>query len=146
MQMKAWHVAGFFARHTFAASHTMRSSLLALAALTALANPPAASAQRVTAEIRIHHGPVVGHLILGHPGYARLPYNHEYTVVVYRTHRRPEWFRRHGFRTVRVWYDDERDRYYEAGHGPRGHLREVVLYERGGHSYRDDRRGPHDRD
>ena len=118
----------------------MRSSLFALAALTALTVPTAASAQRVIADIRIQDGPVAGHIIVGHPGYARPRYDHSprYRVVtVYRIHRRHEWYRQHGFRKVSLWYDGDRDRYYDNAAGSRG-LREVVVYERGGRYYRED--------
>ena len=139
--MESWHAVGFLSHHTFAASHTMRSSLLALAALTALAIPTAASAQRVIADIRIQDGPVAGRIIIGHPGYAHPRYDHfprYHSVVVYRTYRRHEWFRRHGFRTVRIWYDGDRDQYYDDVRGSRGHLREIAVYERRGRYYRDD--------
>jgi hypothetical protein len=131
----------------------MRSSLFVLAAFTALSVPTAASAQRVLADIRIQDGPVAGHIIIGHPTYAHPRYDHSprYRVVTeYRNHRRAEWYRQHGFRKVRLWYDGDRDRYYGHAAGSRG-LREVVVYERGGRYYReewrdDDRRSRTDRD
>jgi hypothetical protein len=153
LYMTAWHVAGFRNRYTFAASDLMRSSLFVLAALTALSVPTPASAQRVIADIRIQDGPVAGHIIIGHPTYAhpRYDYSPRYRVVtVYRSHRRAEWYRQHGFRKVSFWYDGGRDRYYDHAAGSRG-LREVVVYERGGRYYReewrdDDRRSRNDRD
>ena len=119
----------------------MRSSLFALAALTALAIPTAASAQRVVADIRIQDGPVAGRIILGRPGYAHPGYDHSpgyRTVAVHRTHQRQAWFRQHGFRMVHLWYDGGEDRYYDRVGASRGQLREIVVYERGGRYYRND--------
>ena len=141
LKMTSWHMAGFYSHHTFAESDPMGSRLFALAALTALAIPTAASAQRVVADIRIQDGPVAGRIVVGHPGYARRWHDYSpryHTVAVYRTHRHHEWFRRHGFRAVHVWYDSDRDRYYDDAGGMRGRLREVVVYERGGRYYRED--------
>ena len=116
----------------------MRSSLLVLAAL---AIPTVAPAQRVMADISIYDGPVAGRIIVGHPGYGyprHTDYPRYHAVPVYRTDRRHEWFRHHGFRVARIWYDGDHDRYYDNVHGPRAHLREVVVYERDGRYYRDD--------
>jgi hypothetical protein len=119
----------------------MRSSLFVLAAAALLALPNTASAQRVMADISIQDGPVAGRIIVGHPGYRHPHYDYVpryHVVAVYRAHRRHEWFRHHGFRVIRIWYDGDRDRYYDDVRGPRGHLREVVVYERNGRYYRND--------
>jgi hypothetical protein len=119
----------------------MRISLFALAALSALAIPTVASAQRVIADISIQDGPVAGRIIVGHPGYGYPRYDHfprYHTVAVYRTHRPRDWFRHHGFRMARIWYDGDQDRYYDDVHGSREHLREVVVYARSGRYYRED--------
>jgi len=135
----------------------MRPTSLAIAAFAALLIPNGVAAQRVVADIRIHDGPVSGRIVVGHPyGYgphvfavgpryhrhSRPGYRH---VTVYRVHRGHGWFRRHGYRPIRLWYDPAADFYYERAHR-RGGLREIVIYERGGRYYRDgwrndDRRG-----
>jgi hypothetical protein len=139
--MKCWHVTGFSSHHTFAASDPMRISLFALAALSVLANPRTATAQRVVADISIQDGPVAGRIIVGHPGYEHPRYDYYpmyHSVSVYQTHHPRHWFRHHGFQMAHVWYDGDRDRYYDNVRGPRGHLHEVVVYERAGRYYRED--------
>lgn len=126
--------------------------------------PGALSAQRVAADISIGHGPIAGRVIIGDP-YPHYPYHvvearprYRYRplyrpVVVIERHRGHGWYRHHGYRTARIWYDADRHSYYE--HYDRNHpgLREVVVYEQGGRYYRDDRRddrynrdGRYDRD
>jgi hypothetical protein len=151
LQMKYWHVVGFSLHHTLAASDSMRISLFAIAALSLLANPRTAAAQLVMADISIQDGPVAGRIIVGHPGYGHPRYEYSpmyHSVPVYRMHRPRQWFRHHGFRMAHVWYDGDRDRYYDNVQGPRGHLHEVVVYQQAGRYYRegwrdDDRRGQH---
>lgn len=123
-------------------------SRLMLALLLVL--PGALAAQRVSADIVIGHGPIAGRVIMGDP----YPYHPRTIVEVHPYHRdrpvyrevvvvhRPrghDWYRRHGYRTVRMWYDAGRGRYYQ--HHDRNHpgLRAVVVYERGGRYYSEDR-------
>jgi len=135
---------------------------IALAALLLL--PAAAPAQHVVADIRIGEGPISGRLFLGDPygpsahvvvdarrrvpEYHRPPAHRE--IVVYRAHRGEGWWRSNHYRTVRVWYDADRDYYYDHPYRDGRGLREVVLYERDGRYYRDDdrfdRNGRWDRD
>lgn len=125
----------------------MRYSPLILAALIATALPTLASAQRVSADIRIGTGPVDGRIVVGEPyhhgsiavgdrNYDRHGYGE---VVVYRVHRGYGWWRNRGYRAVTVWYDADRDRYYDrrSRMDRRDGLREVVIYERDGRYYRD---------
>lgn len=144
----------------------MRHAPLVLAALVATALPAPAAAQHVTADIRIGSGPVGGRIIVGEPihryshtivevaprGYGRPAYRE---VAVSRMHRGYGWWRNRGYRTITVWYDAGGDRYYDHGSRYRDGLREVVIYERDGRYYDDDRgryagrrydRRHHDRD
>jgi hypothetical protein len=131
----------------------MRYSPLVLAALVATTLPTLASAQRVSADIRIGSGPVDGRIVVGGPYHrggievgARDYDRHGYgEVVVYRVHRGYGWWRNRGYRAVTMWYDVDRDRYFDrqSRYDRRDGLREVVIYERDGRYYReqDDRRG-----
>lgn len=134
---------------------SIRHSWLALLLLLVL--PGALAAQRVSADIVIGHGPIAGRVILGdpYPHHARTlvvvhPY-HRYrpvyreVVVVHRS-RGHDWYRRHGYRPVRVWYDRDDRRYYERHDRNHPGLRAVVVYERGGRYYSDDRYEDDDRD
>lgn len=125
----------------------MRYSPLVLAALVATTLPTLASAQRVTADIRIGSGPVAGRIVVGEPyhrgisevgarDYDRYGYGE---VVVYRVHRGYGWWRNRGYRAVTVWYDADRNRYYDrlGRYDRRDGLREVVIYQRDGRYYRD---------
>jgi hypothetical protein len=69
-------------------------------------------------------------------GYRRPAY-HE--MAVYRMHRGYGWWRNRGYHAVTVWYDIDRDRYYDHRERYRDGLREVVIYERNGRYYDDDR-------
>jgi hypothetical protein len=128
----------------------MRYTPLVVAALVATALPTLASAQRVSADIRIGSGPVGGRIVVGEPVYghshrivevdARDYDRHGYReVVVYRVHRGNGWWRNRRYHAVTVWYDADRDRYYDhAGRfSRRDGMREVVIYEREGRYYRD---------
>lgn len=137
---------------------------LALAALVASTLPSFAAAQTVSADIRIGTGPVRGRIIAGDPirrpsrevvivaprHYDRPVYRE---VAVSRMHRSNGWWRGRGYRAITVWYDIDRDRYYDHGSQYRDGLREVVIYERDGRFYDDDhdrytdrRHGPDRRD
>lgn len=127
-----------------------RTHLFTLAALLLI--PAAAPAQHVVADIRIGEGPISGRLFLGDPYGptahvivdARRPapgYHHRPTyreIVVYRAHRGHTWWHANHYRSVRVWYDADRDCYYDHAYGDSRRLREVTLYERDGRYYRDD--------
>lgn len=129
----------------------MRSSSLALVALVTAALPGTAHAQRVVADIRVGSGPVEGRVIVGDPVY-RTPRTRVVIearghgrplcreVAVVRFHGRRGWFHQRDYRAVTVWYDSDRDRYYDRNSGDRDGLREVIIYERGGRFYDDDRR------
>jgi hypothetical protein len=118
----------------------MRSTPMVLMMLGSLLLPSAAKAQHVVADIFVGGGPVSGRVIIGgpvySPGYQHAPRYR--AVYVYRIQHGPAWFRSHGYRAVRFWYDDDRDWYYDHVDGRRGGLREVVVYERGGRYYRGD--------
>lgn len=128
----------------------MRTTGLAVLAFAALSIPNAAAAQRVVADIRIQQGPVAGRIVIGdrHPTGPRTVVVHpryhdrrEYrTVTVYRMHRGHGWYEHHGFHQVSVWYDADRERYYDRYDGRDAGLREIVVYERDGRYYQDDGR------
>ena len=126
----------------------MTVTRLALATLAALTLPGAAQAQRVVADIRVEEGPVAGHIIVGdqrsYPNRRIIEadprYNHPpayHTVTVFRVRRGDGWYRHHGFREVRVWYDADRDRFFDRYDGDHRGLRAVEVFERGGRYYRD---------
>lgn len=133
--------------------------------LALLLLPATLPAQHLSADIIIGNGPVLGRIILGdpHPHYSRgivavrpsyryRPVYHE--VVVIHRHRGQGWYRRHGYRPVRVWYDSDARRYYHGAGRNHSGLRAIVVYERGGRYYGDGweetdlahRRTDHDRD
>ena len=120
----------------------------ALFALAALALPAGAKAQQVSADISIASGPVAGRVIVGdpyyhHPAYRYGPSYRE--IVVIQAHRGRGWYRNHAYRPVRVYYDDDRDCYYDRAYY--GGLRAVVVYQSGGRYYFDgDRRDGYRRD
>lgn len=120
--------------------------------LGALAIPNTGHAQRVIADISIHEGPVTGRVIVGHPPVYRertvavVAPRHWRAVKVYRvqrTHRTHNWYRAHGYRSVRIWYDARRGYYYDQYHPG---LAEVSVYYDGGRYYRDDWRDGDRRD
>jgi hypothetical protein len=100
----------------------------ALFALAALALPAGAQAQHVSADITIASGPVAGRVILGGPDYERFYHRRPSyrEVVVVREHRGRGWYHRHGLRPVRVYYDSDRDCWYDRPYY-RG-LRAVIVY------------------
>ena len=126
----------------------MRYTPFVLGALVMTALPSLATAQRVSADIRIGSGPVDGRIVVGEPvwghsrriievdprDYGRPAYRE---MSVYRIHRGYGWWRNRGYRAVTVWYDADRDRYYEHRDRYRDGLREVVIYERDGRFYGD---------
>lgn len=139
--------------------HRLLSTLALLLVL-----PGALSAQRVAADISIGRGPIAGRVIIGDP-YPRYPHQvaevrprYRYRplyrpVAVIDRYRGNGWYRQHGYRTARIWYDTDRRSYYEQYDRNYPGLREVVVYEQGGRYYRDDRRsdrynrnGRYDRD
>jgi hypothetical protein len=128
----------------------MRYTSFVLAALVATALPSLASAQRVSADIRIGSGPIDGRIVVGEPVGAyhrrivevdgrddrRSAYGE---VVVVRVHRGQGWWRNRGYRAVTVWYDADRDRYYDLRDrfDDRDGMRQVVIYQRDGRYYGD---------
>ena len=100
-----------------------------------------ASAQRVSADIRIGGGPIAGHIRIGDYGYRARPRFVRVEVLRGRDYyRNPGWFRsfRREARIIVVYYDRDRDFYYDRF---RPGLIRVNVYERGDHFYRwdDDR-------
>ncbi len=135
----------------------MRHASLALAALVAVTLPVSAHAQRVVADIQIGSGPVDGRIIIGDP-IPRYPRRSEEIdgrhrdrtgyreVEVYRVHGGRDWMRHRGYRAVTMWYDAERDRYFDRNEGDRDGRREVVIYERDGRYFDgEQRRGDYSR-
>ena len=119
----------------------MTPSRLALVALAALTIPTVAEAQHVAADIGIRQYPIEAHLVIGHPHFyaPRHYYQPVYNAVpVYRIHPGYRRYRRHQFRPVRVWYDADRDCYYDRYDRHARGLREIVVYERNGRYYRND--------
>jgi hypothetical protein len=119
----------------------MLSTRYVFATLAVLAFPAGAQAQRVSADISIGGGPVAGRIIVGdpyyhHPSYHYRPVYRE--VVVVRGHRGHGWYRNRGYPTVRVYYDVDRDRYYDRPYC--GGLRAMVVFQGDGRYYRDDDR------
>ncbi len=111
----------------------------ALFALAALALPAGAQAQQVSADISIASGPIAGRVIVGdepyrHPTYYHRPAYRE--VIVVREHRGRGWYHNHrGYRAVRVYYDAQRDCYYDRPYY-RG-LRAMIVYQNNGRYYYD---------
>jgi len=127
----------------------------ALALLVLL--PGTLAAQRITADISLGHGPIAGRVIVGdpYPHYqhsvvvVRPTYRYQpvYRAVVVREHHRGNgWYRHHGYRTVRIWYDADRRAYYDRYDRNYPGLRTVVVYELDGRYYSDGRRDEYDRD
>ncbi len=134
----------------------MNTSIIAGSLIAALSLAPPLHGQQVAADVVIRTGPVAGHVAVNEYSTYRRP------VVVYRRaparvivveriarrqrghapghapghargHVRGAW--KGGYRAVTLWYDGGRyyDRYVRDYPG----LREVVVYERDGHFYRD---------
>jgi hypothetical protein len=101
-----------------------------------------ASAQRISADIRIGGGPIAGHIRIGD----RYSYRERPRVVRVEVlrgrdyYRRSGWFRsfRRDARVIVIFYDRDRDFYYDRF---RPGLVRINVYERGGRFYRwdDDR-------
>jgi hypothetical protein len=120
----------------------------ALFALAALALPAGLQGQQVSADISIASGPVAGRVIVGDPYYRHPTYRYHPAyreIVVVRGHRGNGWYRNHAYRAVRVYYDADRDCYYDRAYY--GGLRAVVVYQNGGRYFSDyDRRDGYRRD
>jgi hypothetical protein len=111
---------------------------------------PAASAQRVSADVRIWGGPVAGHIRIGPDRYQPRyrDYYRDYRPRIVRVEvlrvrdfrRHPGWFRefRRTARVYIIYRDPDRDFYYDRY---RPGLVECEVYERDGRFYRweDDR-------
>ena len=135
----------------------MRSIMpVGLASLTGLlAFAPSATAQRISAEVVLAHGPVVAHVQVGDR-----PIHHYYrprraviverrevvyvprTIVVHRQYiprgRAHGWWRKEGYHRAVVWVGaDGRyyDRDYDRDRDDRRGLRPVRVYERDGRYY-----------
>lgn len=100
-----------------------------------------ASAQRVSADIRIGSGPIAGHIRIGDYGYRNRPRFVRVEVLHARDfYRRSDWLRsfRRNARMQVVYYDRDRDFYYDRG---RPGLIQINVFERDGRFYRwDDER------
>jgi hypothetical protein len=121
----------------------MDTSIIAGSLIAALSLAAPLQAQQVAADVVIRTGPVAGHVAVnGYSTYRR-------PVTVYRRaparvivverivrgqrgHVRGAW--KGGYRAVTLWYDG--GRYYDRCVRGYPGLREVVVYERGGHFYR----------
>jgi len=127
---------------------SFQRSLLVAAVL--LGAPLTLRAQHVSADIAIGSGPVSGRILIGDPYPHRDVVVHRHPayrpvyreVIIIREHRGHGWYRRHGYRPVRVWYDATHHHYYTV-HPGRNYsgLREIEVYERDGryvHEVRDD--------
>ncbi|HEX6104230.1 MAG TPA: hypothetical protein VFZ26_01520 [Gemmatimonadales bacterium] len=132
----------------------MRATVVAGALLSGLMLVSSVQAQQVSANVVIRSGPVAGHVAVGEgystyhrpvvvyrrPPVRRVVVVERYAprvVVVERVHRhRPaRHWKRHGFRPVTLYYVD--GRYYDRPVRGHRHLREVTVYEQGGHYYHD---------
>jgi len=128
----------------------MRSGYLGLgsALLVSLFSAGSASAQRVSADIRIGgRGPISGHVRIESRDHYRDRYYRDYNyrprqvrVEVLRRYDRGRhlgWFKQHRTaRVVVVYYDRRDDCYYDRRFYPG--LEEIRVYEDGGRYYRDD--------
>lgn len=122
----------------------MRTSIVAgsalAASLAAFAVAAPLQAQLVRADVVVRSGPVRGHVVIddGYSTYRRPPVvvyeRPARVIVVERFRNRGEWrrWKRHGYQQISLYYVD--GRYYDRG---RSGAREVVVYERNGHYYRD---------
>ena len=130
----------------------MNATVFAGSLLTGLILTVPLSAQQVAAHVYVRGGPVSGHVVVDN-GYStdRRP-----PVVVYRNseprrvvvveryapraivvervrrHRHAEYWVRHGYRPVSLYFVN--GRYYDRWYGGRG-VREIVVYERRGRYY-----------
>jgi hypothetical protein len=122
----------------------MRTSIVAGSLLAALTLVAPLNGQQVAADVVVRSGPVAGHVVIG-DGYStyRRPVVYrrvvQRVIIVERVHgrhfRHANYWRKHGFRPVVVYYRDGRyyDRYARGGPA----VREVVVYERDGRFYSD---------
>ena len=120
-----------------------------MAALTA---PPIAAAQRIVADIGIRQGLITGHIVLGDPvrhqprgGYLVESRQYDdrryHAITVYSAHHGHGWYRHHGYRDTRLWFDAGRDAWYDRRDDRYpGTLREVAVFEFDGRYYLDDSR------
>jgi hypothetical protein len=118
----------------------MRTTVFAgslLSALVLLAAP--LEAQRVSAHVVVHSGPVAAHVTVA-DGYStyrprRVVYHEAPRLIVIERvhHGHLKHWKRHGFRPVSVYYVN--GRYYDRWYGPSRGVRRVVVYERGGRYY-----------
>jgi hypothetical protein len=116
----------------------MQITRFVLPVLAGLLLPSAATAQRVSADIAIGDGPVSGRIIVGdpYPHYYHHPRPVYREVIVIRGHRGYGWYRNHGYRATRIYFDSGRGRYYDRPYF--GGLRAVAVFERDGRYYRCD--------
>jgi hypothetical protein len=141
----------------------MKASVVAgslLSGLVLVAFP--LQAQQVSADVVVYGGPVAGRVVVGH-GYS----TYDHPPVVYRRppvrrvvvverpvarlvvvdrlhrHRSAQFWRRHGYRPVTLYYLD--GRYYDRPIR-RAYVREVVVWERDGRFYDECEDHGHDRD
>lgn len=135
----------------------MNVNVFAGSLLSGLVFTASLSAQQVAANVYVRGGPIAGHVIVdhGYSTYRRPEYRHpdaRRVVVVerhaprvivverVRAHRHRNYWGRHGYRPVTLFY--VAGRYYDRWiAGPR--VREIVVYERDGRYYED---CDHDRD
>ncbi len=129
----------------------MRAGIVGITTLGLTLTATIASAQ-VRSSVVLVAGPVTTRVHVGPPA---ISYRPRPIVVVGRpanrvihvervAWREAKWWKRHGYRPVRFWYDGQR--FYDRRVRIYG-VQEVVLFERGGLYYLvDDRHGRHDRD
>ena len=131
----------------------MNATVFAGSLLSGLMLTAPLSAQQIAANVFVRGGPIAGHVVVenGYSTYRRPPvlvYRHPEArrVVVERyaprvivverarAHRHADYWARHGYRPVTLYYVD--GRYYDRWVGGRG-VREIVVYEQGGRYYQD---------
>jgi hypothetical protein len=129
--------------HPTSVEDTMNASTAGYVVAGLLLIASQAQAQRIGAELAVRSGPVVGHVVIndrvGYSTYRRpaprvvVVERYAPRVIVVERVRRghtPRHWRRHGYRTVTVYYVD--GRYYDRYLPHRRGVREVVVYERDG--------------
>lgn len=110
--------------------------ITALAVALALPLTTQLQAQTVGGHVVIRSGPVTAGVVFG-PRYVPVrPVYGPQVVVVGPPYYGDDYWGRRGYRRVTVWYDADRDCYYDHA-DPRFGYRPVVVYSRGGRYFRE---------
>ncbi len=110
---------------------------LALLAFTLALPATQVQAQSVGGQVVIHSGPVSAAVVFGpRPAYRPRPYYAPRVAVVSAPYRGDGYWSHYGYQRATLWYDADRDCYFDRG-DPRYGYRPVVVYQRGGRFFRE---------